>query len=69
MTNREWMEHLTDEQLAKFLTLGLRCNNAQGDEWDFEACASIQSVALQFNQSVYGLQEWFSKSQQYKERE
>lgn len=68
LTNREWLARLTDEQLAKFLTLGLTCR-VHGGQFEYEIPMTIQAVARQFNHSVYGLQDWFSKPQQYEERE
>lgn len=56
MTNREWMESLSDEQLAQFLTLGI-----QNDLFTI----SIHQLISSFTQSTIGLKDWFAKENFY----
>ena len=56
MTNREWMESLSDKQLAQFLTLGIQ---------NGFFTISIHQLISSFTQSTIGLQEWLSKENHY----
>jgi len=67
-TNREWMESLTDEQLASFLTFGLfvRDLSVVGISGAEEThLASIQQICRRYVPSDLGLIDWFSKPQWY----
>lgn len=63
MTNRQWLESLTNKQLAKFLTLGItvRSMNYHTDAFTL----SIHDVARQYTSSVLGIELWLSATQQY----
>ena len=43
MTNREWLNNLTDKQLAAFLTNGLYCKYTWDDS-DFTVLVSLRRV-------------------------
>lgn len=67
MTNREWIESLTDRQLAEFYTHGLMVNfntTEQHDIMNFPI--TIQQLTGSYMQSASGLEKWLSESQMYK---
>lgn len=59
MTNREWLNTLTDEQLANFLTVGLYVRYKSMP--DIPIMFSIKSLTYQYVQSTIGLTEWLSQ--------
>lgn len=59
MTNREWLNTLTDEQLANFLTFGLYVKYKSMP--DIPIMFSIKSLTYQYVQSTTGLTEWLSQ--------
>ena len=68
MTNREWMNTLTDEQLSKFLTDGLLLHHKQLDAIDNVYTAdfftSISFVYRRYIHSQKGLEQWLSEPQE-----
>ena len=64
MTNREWLESLTDNQLAAFLTDGLFVTSAHylgGVHFP----ANIRLLANSYTQSNLGIEKWLSMPQDY----
>ena len=59
MTNREWLNTLTDEQFANFLTFGLYVKYKSIP--DMPTMFSIKNVTYQYAQSIIGLTEWLSQ--------
>lgn len=67
MTNREWIESLTDTQLAEFFTHGLMVNfNTTEQHNIMNFPITIQQLAGSYMQSASGLEKWLSESQMYK---
>lgn len=54
LTNREWLASLSDDELSRFLTLGLGLD-------DLGTYVNIDSVRRMFVQSQSGVEEWLSK--------
>lgn len=52
-TNREWMESMSDEDLAAFYTLGIPLKD--------NSYISLYKVAMSFTSSQQGIKEWLSK--------
>lgn len=63
-TNREWLESLTDKQLAQFLTRGLMVVNTHY-MGDYPFCLDILSLASKYTQSELGIEKWLSMPQDY----
>jgi len=59
MTNREWLESLTDEEFADW------CIN--GPSFDYTTCKSVQpspklyEIAHRYNSSYLGLMQWLKE--------
>lgn len=62
-TNREWLETLTDRQLAEFFTHGIMVRNLNYHTDAFRV--SVHDVARQYTSSVLGLELWLSSTIQY----
>lgn len=64
ITNREWLESLTDKQLAAFFTCGLKVTTAHyiGMPPFF---IDICSIADSYTQSNLGIERWLSMPQDY----
>lgn len=52
-TNREWLESLSDDDLAAFYTLGVPLKD--------NSYISLYKVAMSFTSSQQGIKEWLSK--------
>lgn len=63
MTNRQWLESLTDKQLAEFLTFGLLVRSVQYACEPFTI--SISQIAMRYTASIKGIETWLSESQDY----
>lgn len=57
MTNREWLNGLTDYELAQFLTSGLKVASGYS--------VSIHDILRRYTLSTTGIREWFSEEQEY----
>ena len=64
MTNREWLNNLTDKQLAAFLTNGLPCKY-DGDDSDFTILVSLKRVLFRGTCSEETLFRWLSEEQEF----
>ena len=69
LTNREWMNTLTDEQLSQFLTDGLLLHHklfdAIGNMYTTDFVTSISSVYRRYIDSPKGLEKWLSEPQEF----
>ena len=63
MTNRKWLETLANEQLAKFLTMGLRVKSTHYIGFPFDI--SISDIARQYTSSALGVEKWLEMPQDY----
>jgi hypothetical protein len=63
MTNRQWLESLTDNQLAAFLSYGILVEGAQVKTLPFVINLSI--VAGRYTHTELGLREWFGRPQEF----
>lgn len=63
MTNRQWLHALTDEQFAKFLTVGLRVKSKHYIGFPFDI--SIADIANNYTSSAPGIEKWLSMPQDY----
>lgn len=64
MTNREWLNALTDKQLAAFLTNGLLCKY-DTDDSDFTVLVSLRRVLFRSTCSEDALFRWLSEEQEF----
>ena len=64
ITNREWLESLTDKQLSEFFTHGIVVTNAHYDGV-FPFPISIHQIAGSYMQSTLGIEKWLSMPQDY----
>lgn len=64
MTNREWLNALTDKQLAAFLTNGLYCKYTWDDS-DFTVLVSLQRVLFRGTCSEDTVLRWLSEEQEF----
>ena len=64
ITNRQWLESLTDKQLVEFLTHGIMVRT------HYHGCPpfliSIHKIASSYVQSTLGIEKWLSMPQDYK---
>lgn len=64
ITNRQWLESLTDKQLAEFFTHGIMVKNKH-----HLGCVpfpiSIHQMAGGYMQSTLGIEKWLSMPQDY----
>lgn len=63
-TNRQWLESLTDKQLAEFLTCGLQVTTAHYIGM-LPFSIDMRSIADSYTQSTLGIEKWFSMPQDY----
>ena len=62
MTNREWLQNLSDKELAEFLTVGIKLKFISMPV----ACVyNVREIASRYTQSVNGLEKWLSKKQEF----
>lgn len=63
MTNREWMEQLSHEDLAKFLTIGLRKQYISNlpDNRPFIYYESIKDIARNYTNAELGILDWLCR--------
>lgn len=64
MTNREWLESLTDKQLSEFFTHGIVVISAHY-EGVLPHPISIHQIAGSYMQSILGIEKWLSMPQDY----
>ena len=64
ITNRQWLESLTDNQLAAFLTDGLYVTSAHY-LGTYASYVNIRQVASNYTQSQLGIEKWLSMPQDY----
>lgn len=62
-TNRQWLESLTDKQLAEFLAFGLRVRSTHYISESF--IISIGQIAISYTESISGIEKWLSMPQDY----
>ena len=62
-TNRQWLESLTDKQLAEFLTHGIMVRTSYIGCPPFPI--SIHQIAVSYMQSTLGIEKWLSMPQEY----
>jgi hypothetical protein len=62
-TNRQWLESLTDKQLAEFFTLGLQVRSLRYHTEPF--LISIVQIAMGYTASIAGIEVWLSMPQDY----
>jgi hypothetical protein len=62
-TNRQWLESLTDRQLAQFFTLGLQVRSLHYHTEPFPI--SIAQIAMSHTASIAGIETWLSMPQDY----
>ena len=63
MTNRQWLESLTNRQLAEFLTHGIMVRSLNYHTDAFRV--SIHDIARQYTSSTLGIELWLSATQEY----
>ena len=63
MTNRQWLETLSDEQLAKFLTIGLGVKSMHYISFPFDI--SITDISRNYTSSKLGIEKWLGMPQDY----
>lgn len=63
-TNRQWLESLTDKQLAQFLIHGLKVESAHYIG-DYPFYINITCIASKYTQSTLGIENWLSMPQDY----
>jgi hypothetical protein len=63
-TNRQWLESLTDQQLAEFFTHGLIVTTAHY-EGVLPHPISIHQIAGSYMHSTLGVERWLSMPQDY----
>ena len=66
MTNREWLESLSDEDLAAFLTTGLFCEYLWAPKPQNTFVVNVQSIANRYTHSQIGIANWMSLEQEFK---
>lgn len=68
-TNREWLESLTDKELAEFLTCGLFVHDRRPYEGNVpmkrDYVVSLKMVSSQYIQSHEGIRLWLGCEQEY----
>ena len=77
MTNREWLESLSDDDLSGFLALGIYVRDKKIPEvmpdtedgypisYGTDFYISIRDVANQYAQSPLGLYQWLNEDQEF----
>lgn len=68
-TNRQWLESLTDKELAEFLTCGLYVHSLYSYEGNvptsLDYVVTLRMVTGRYTQSHLGLAEWLQSKQEY----
>lgn len=64
ITNRQWLESLTDKQLSKFFTCGLQVTTAHYLGM-LPFFIDMRSIANSYMQSTSGIEKWLSMPQDY----
>lgn len=67
LTNRQWLESLTDKQLAEFLTRGILVRNDHFGSTIFPI--NIHQIAGNYMDSVLGIEKWLKMPQTYEVEE
>ena len=62
MTNREWLQSLSDKELAEFLTCGIEIKYVS---MPVACCYNIREIASRYSSSSKGLEKWFSEKQEF----
>lgn len=62
-TNRQWLQSLTNKQLAEFLTFGLLVRSVHYISEPF--IISISQIAMRYTASIAGIEKWLSMPQDY----
>lgn len=66
MTNREWMQSLTDEELAYFLTAGLPVKDIRiGLDGYNMFGISVHTISHRYISSHLGIEEWLKQEQEF----
>lgn len=66
MTNREWMQSLTDEELANFLTDGLPVKDIRFKLDGYGMfLSSINTTSSRYTSSHLGIEEWLKQEQEF----
>ena len=66
MTNREWMQSLTDEELANFLTDGLPVKDNRFRLAGYGMfLSSINTISSRYTSSHLGIEEWLKQEQEF----
>ena len=73
MTNREWLESLSNKQLAEFLTCGLYVhdlyeiegNLPEGAVYVRDRAVSVDSIKMTYIQSHTGVEHWLNSPQEF----
>lgn len=63
ITNRQWLESLTDKQLVEFFTHGIMVRTHYHDCPPF--LINIHKIASNYVQSTLGIEKWLSMPQDY----
>ena len=63
MTNRQWLESLSDFQLAAFLTTGIPVRMINFHTQSFPI--DVWTIAHQYTDSVLGINTWLNEPQEY----
>jgi hypothetical protein len=63
LTNREWLESLTDNQLAAFLSYGILAEGAQVKTLPF--VINLQMIAGRYTHTELGLRDWLERPQEF----
>ena len=63
MTNRQWLESLTNNQLAAFLSYGILVEGVQVKTLPF--VINLNIVAGRYTHTELGLREWFERPQEF----
>lgn len=69
MTNREWMESLTDYQLADFLTVGLSVICKSFPQAKCMYYTNIDTIARYCAENSIGIIQWLYEEQEFEVRE
>ena len=68
-TNRQWLESLTDKELAEFLTVGLYVRSLHPFVGNIplrqDLIITLQTITKQYLQSTLGLIEWLQSEQEF----
>lgn len=72
MTNREWLESLSNKQLAEFLTCGLYVHdlneiysNLPGIMRNQNRTVNLNEIKIRYIQSHTGVEDWLNRPQEF----